>query len=118
MIAVYENINQTKKAGHKIYSVMCMTTKRVLKHVSTITLINVTFKVSESSRQRVIKTGHKNVHAYAIGIESTETTGQFIRQVCYNPRVSGYFFTSDEPATVINAVGTLVLNHRGAFQCR
>lgn len=40
---------------------------RLVGHCDHVLLIDVTFHVSESGRQRVINTGHKNVHAVAEG---------------------------------------------------
>ena len=39
----------------------------VVAHVDTINLKSVSFKVSETGRQRVIATKQKNVHAYVVG---------------------------------------------------
>lgn len=40
---------------------------RVIGHAREVYLSDVTFKVSEAGRQRVIREKRKNVHAYAIG---------------------------------------------------
>lgn len=40
---------------------------RVVAHAAAIRLANVTFEVSETARQRVLRTGRKEVHAFAVG---------------------------------------------------
>jgi hypothetical protein len=40
---------------------------RVVGYASELTLRYVTFKVSQAGRQRVLRTGVKNVHAYVLG---------------------------------------------------
>lgn len=41
---------------------------RVIKHASSVTLTDATFKVSEAGRQRVLREKQKNVHA---GVQGT-----------------------------------------------
>jgi len=62
---------------------------RVVCHTDAAVLTNVAFKVYERGRQQVLKTGHKNVHAYAYGVWAEDQTPEpevphF--QVEYNPR--------------------------------
>lgn len=40
---------------------------RVIAHAEKVYLSDVEFKVNEAGRQRVLKTGHKNVHAGVVG---------------------------------------------------
>jgi hypothetical protein len=62
---------------------------RVIAHSATVALSNVTFKVSEAGRQRVLREKRKNVHAGVVGDydplvygNSAEWRGE---AVSYNP---------------------------------
>jgi hypothetical protein len=47
--------------------VECQAGKKVIAYINRLFLRDVIFKVSEKGRQRVIRTKHKNVHAYIEG---------------------------------------------------
>lgn len=67
---------------------------RVREHLSSLILENVEFKVSEAGRQRVIREGRKNVHAYAIGwLSEREPYGYTGHLPCasYNPHKAAHF---------------------------
>ena len=68
---------------------------RVWLHASKVTLKNVTFKVSEAGRQRVLRERKKNVHAFVEG-DLVLLTGSKIQPrvwVSYNPyRDIGKFY--------------------------
>jgi len=90
-VKVYWNLHK------RCYSIKYQ--NKVIAHTSHINLINITFKVSEASRQRVIKHRHKNVHAYVEG-----TTTQHAPDVCafiqYDPyHHSGFVLTGDTTNT-------------------
>jgi len=57
---------------------------KVIGHTDDITLYNVTFKVSEAGRQRVLKEKRKNVHGYVEGY-SSDYEGSLTTQIRYNP---------------------------------
>lgn len=63
----------------------------------------MTFKISESGRQRVIREGKKNVHAYAVGIllDTPVAPGD---RLSYNPFKAGHFTRAGEPVTEAAAV--------------
>jgi len=92
-VRVYRNLHK------KCLSVQTMTKKgwRVTKHVQSICLKDVSFKVSEAGRQRVLKEKRKNVHALVEGYEADSFEGSS-SQVSYNPYVSSHFFLKDEPS--------------------
>lgn len=81
----------------KTFSIQDYKTRKVIEHRDRLILTNVTFKVYESGRQRVLKTGHKNVHAFVIGdyYESEPLCyvdeNSFNMGVMYNPRVHKEF---------------------------
>jgi hypothetical protein len=65
----------------------------VVAHCDSLLLKNVTFKVSEPGRQRVIKEKRKNVHAYANGdvvLINEPKPFYFDCKITYNP----YFYDS------------------------
>ena len=74
---------------------------KVVAHVDTIDLKDVTFKVSEAGRQRVLAERKKNVHAFVVGLVvdvNAFTTVDIQRRgvrVSYNPYKSGKFLTTD-----------------------
>jgi len=110
----YYRINKTKKRGRKVYSVQCLKTKRVIDHVESIILKDVTFKVSEAGRKRVLRDKQKNVHAFAIGeiYHANRVTGQ---QVKYNPYLCGYFYDTRGVSLKVETCNFLKLNESGAF---
>jgi hypothetical protein len=57
----------------------------VIKHATFVALTNVTFKVSEAGRQRVLQEQRKNVHAGVVGtlVDSLDSVGS--ERVTYNP---------------------------------
>ena len=76
----------------------------VVAHVHTIDLIDVTFKVNESGRQRVIRDKKKNVHAFVVGTPlavnapSGLNVQRYWRRVKYNPYKAGAFMVGSEAA--------------------
>ena len=66
-------------------------------------LENVTFKVSEAGRQRVLREGRKNVHAYIIGdlVDGRPLTEG--ETVTYNPYKFSSFVLKDTEAPIHKA---------------
>lgn len=60
-VEVYRNLHNGKM------SVRDCKTRRVIAHVDTITLAGVGFRVSKAGRERVLREGRKNVHAFVSG---------------------------------------------------
>ena len=94
-VFVYRNLTK------KCFSIMALEGEkkgRVIAHRHFVDLTDVTFKVSEAGRQRVLKTGHKNVHAGLVG-EWSDTLNSILTPVTvairYNPKVLGDFTTED-----------------------
>ena len=78
---------------------------KVIAHASSVAIDNAEFKVSEKGRQRVLKSGVKNVHAGVAGFLRAvdfpvpgpfpkATPGPTIKltEISYNPWKSKYFF--------------------------
>ena len=86
-VRVYRNLNKD------CLSVQEKTEKgwRVKRWVDSISLKNVTFKVYESGRNKVLKDKRKNVHAYIEG-EDTKQNFQYNRIVSYNPNKYNHFY--------------------------
>ena len=84
---------------------------RVIAHVEMITLGNVTFKVNEAGRQRVLRERKKNVHAFVqgtvtgTGMQHWAEKNEHWTKVSYNPYKAPTFTLSD---------GTPVLEAQGA----
>ena len=67
---------------------------RVIAHRDSLELTGVTFKVTESTRLRVVATGKKEVHAGVVGewdADACKANLATMEQVRYNPRESGQF---------------------------
>lgn len=71
---------------------------------------NVTFKVNELGRQRVIKEKRKNVHAYSVCDKYTFASNKDadlvdrLSVVTYNPYVAGYFTCDGQKIENANTV--------------
>jgi hypothetical protein len=83
-VEVYKNLHKDA------FSVRDAKTKKVIAHVDEIDFINVTFKVSEAGRQRVLKERRKNVHAFVCG-SVFRGENLSVDPVRYNPYESGTF---------------------------
>ena len=99
---VYRNLNKGTPE-RPVYSVQQYTAKGspsgrkrwiVVAYATRITLQDVTFKVDERKRQKVIAEQRKNVHAYAIGVRSGVVPLLDGGRVSYNP-YKGPSFTFD-----------------------
>ena len=96
-VFVYRNLHR------KCYSVKSLKTGRVIAHVDSIDLVNVTFKVSEAGRQRVIRERRKNVHAGVVGfIADVSLLGQSTK-VTYNPYKFDSFIKKDTELPMYSA---------------
>ena len=88
---------------------------RVVAHRDSVNLSNVTFKVSEAGRQRALREGRKNVHAFVVGSyvssawdeRAPDDTGTFIS---YNPRLAARFYKAD--GTLIDRAHVAVVGTR------
>lgn len=102
---------------------------RVIAHCQAVRLLDVTFKVSETSRQRILRTRVKDVHAYAVGylvecdtpvlrypqpLNHTDIECGFERRITYNPFKLPYFHDS-ETLEVVEALEQTVITTGGLF---
>ena len=117
LVSVYWNITR------KCFSIRDHTTKRVLDYTASIFINDCTFTVMEAGRQRVLRTGQKNVHAWVTGnsasyqslldnrglppLNITWWRPLTTREVTYNPKKYNTFVRRDktfEPVVVADSV--------------
>lgn len=112
-VMVYRNLKHRRKAP-PLYSVM--QNGRVVSRVRAIMLKDVTFVVREAGRQRVLATGHKNVHAFVRGkiVYSGMGTDKYgkLAKIVYNPRLGPDFMWEDHIAP-LKAARCVILNDHG-----
>lgn len=93
----------------------------VVAHAQTVLLMDVEFVVNDLGRQRVLKTGRRNVHAYVRG---TIRYAERFRDTCkykagYNPHKNTHFwvdYAAWREGTYrfdMKAAGCALLNHHG-----
>lgn len=80
-----------------------------IRYVSEITLRDATFFVSAAGRERTLRTGHRNVHAWVIGREATldrEMDYRNWHRAVYDPWKGATFVDSEnfEPVEFKSAV--------------
>ncbi|GGJ42337.1 hypothetical protein GCM10008938_30570 [Deinococcus roseus] len=78
---------------------------RVVGYASTLTLQHCTFEVNETTRQRVMRRGQKEVHAFVVGdrIADQPVPAEAV-QIGYNPFLQGQFFRKDSGAAIQHAL--------------
>jgi len=84
-VFVYYNITLSNKLKSPYFSIQDRKSGKVIGHDTKIMLRDAIFRVSEASRQRVISTGRKNVHAGAVGFLTHETPVELPINITYNP---------------------------------
>ena len=90
----YRNLNRKGV----VWSVRSNRTGRVIRRTGRVVLKDVTFKVSQAGRERVLREQRKNVHAGVVGtLQNLPGTplGYANRwhRLTYNPYKAGYFRT-------------------------
>lgn len=110
----------------KVWSIRDRKTRRVIGHAKTVGLRDVTFRVSEPGRQRVLRDKRKNVHAFASGelvsFDGTELVSDLgrpvrledLEAVSYNPYKAGHFYRKADDAPVHSAE-LVMLAGRGVY---
>ena len=89
----------------KLFSVQDYNTRRVIDRANDVFLINPSFNVRQGGRERVIKEGRKNVHAFVVGYRPSvftaeewdvyDISGKTWRDVTYNPYKNTTFVYKD-----------------------
>ncbi len=99
-VRVYRNLRHGWKA-RPLYSIVDLKTGRVIDRRHHVMLANVTFRVSEAGRQRVIKDQRKNVHAFVIGeLLDSAMSLNVGQRVSYNPYTMTSFQVNGEPVSM------------------
>jgi len=105
MIRAYFNLHK------KLFSIQEKVNGRwkVTRHVNFLALKDVKFKVSEAGRQRVLREGRKNVHAYVYGEEliKYEIDSHGYMDLYYDPYKYDSFV--DRYGNEVNSVDYLIL---------
>jgi hypothetical protein len=99
-VRVYRNLNRN------CMSVVDNSSKLVIAHTSFVLLDNPVFKVSEAGRQRVLRTGRRNVHAWAVGEISempSNLTASTALRLSYNPYRDSSFMATNlhDPENIV-----------------
>lgn len=80
----------------------------VVAHLATVQLRGVSFKVTESGRQRVLTQRQKNVHAYAIGTFTTAAQPTATEPISYDPYHAGHFFRVQDHEPIHHAAAVVL----------
>lgn len=107
LVRVYRNLRNHKLS---IQRYMPHVGWRVWTHADAVTLDGVTFKVSEASRQRVVRTKRKTVHAYVYGTLSNADVTAFSHgvPVTYNPYKYSSFVTMPSETPITTAYAAVI----------
>ncbi len=113
-VRVYRNLKHGRKS-RPLYSVM--QDGRVIRRTHQIMLKDAKFIVWEKSRQRVLKEGRKNVHAFVIGtvVDSAmgrTKAGRLNLKISYNPYL-GDSFVIDGSNVKVEGAMAVILNQHG-----
>ncbi|MBA4172816.1 MAG: hypothetical protein C0511_09230 [Hyphomicrobium sp.] len=85
---------------------------RVIMHRDFVALTDVTFRVREAGRQRVIREGRKNVHAFVIGTLGYDAEGWAApAAIRYNPYRRGDFVDVLDTPVRAARVARLAIEH-------
>jgi hypothetical protein len=99
-VRVHQNLNLTRKHGRAVWSITVQ--GKVVAHCDTITIADVTFKVSEATRRRVVRAHCREVHAWCIGTIAAPLPADMPRvPITYNPYRSGSFTRRDTGAALV-----------------
>ena len=104
-VQVYFNLHK------KVFSVKDKKTGLVIAHVNKIDLGDISFKVSQAGRNRVLKEKRKNVHAFVEGtILAYNTFCKDMQGITYNPYKNDSFVlkTSNKPVFYAHTCHMLV----------
>ena len=100
-VRVYWNLHK------KCFSVQDCKTNKVIDHRFALTLSDAQFVVRNGGRQRVLREGRKNVHAFVTGyINTTGATAHALdggQKITYNPYKYDSFVTADDEMAVTDA---------------
>lgn len=117
-VAVYRNLHKG------CWSVRDRSTGRVVAHMDQVVVSGCTFRVGKAGRQRVLKEGRKNVHAFVHGTlmldspnkleGSWKEGGRWVR-VTYDPYASDTFVTLPRRKPVETASAVVLLSDGAVY---
>jgi hypothetical protein len=110
-VEVYRNLH------NGMLSVRDAKTKKVIGHTERVCLLSVQLKVSEAGRQRAIREGRRNVHAFAVGVETTQCLGEAGQRITYNPFRAPYFHVAGTDIAA-HLSGAAVVTPVGVFSAQ
>jgi hypothetical protein len=110
-VQVYRNLNA--KGQYRTYSIRQK--GLVVAHTTRICLKDCKFIVQEGSRQRVLKSGSRNVHAWIEGTIApngmvTTAACNDLKKITYNPRANNTFMSDNHP---VSGAGLVICNKDG-----
>jgi len=110
-VEVYFNLHKHQ------WSVRSARSGRVILHTDKVHIDKPTFVVRKAGRERVLREGKKNVHAFAVGTGGTHkgvATSYDGRPVTYNPYKNDTFVFADtgEPVTDVHVISVFTRNGR------
>ena len=105
-VRVYYNLHK------HCYSVQDYATGKVIAHVPSIHLSDVSFVVRKAGRAKVLREKRKNVHAFVVGFWKKTACRKCKTRVRYNPYISDSFFTDNGPVTSSKSAA---LTDKGVF---
>lgn len=114
-VRVYRNLNNGK------WSVRAMTGEykgKVVAHLDSLTLTDIVFVISVAGRARVLREGRKNVHAFAMGILSSDEAiplNSNSNVITYDPYRSGFFYSVSSADEALTDMGKLCFSEGKAY---
>jgi hypothetical protein len=111
-VKVYRNL------GHAPGDFSIMQKGLVVAHADEVVLQDVTFRVSNAGRNRVLDEKRKNVHAFAVGTlseskEVRDRTMEYGVEVTYNPYNANHFYVLRAPSLAVSGAHSVFLGKGG-----
>jgi hypothetical protein len=100
---VYKNLNLSDKLGYPIFSIMDVSTNRVIGHERNLMLRDCVLKVRQGGMERVREEKRKNVHAGVIGYLENKEPVVLPVSITYNPYKYNSFVNRADESPVHNA---------------
>ena len=85
---------------------------KVVAHADQVELRDVTFRVNESGRQRVLKERRKNVHAFIVGYLDNALARYWDIKIVYNPYKYDSFRLWTDDTTTVKSSEAVILRIR------
>ena len=111
-VYVYRNLKHGRNAP-RLYSILRK--GRVIARRSAVLITQASFIVREAGRQKVLRTGRKNVHAFVKGYLAEDARGMadLPTRVHYDPTIAGYFYV--EPTSPGVRIGSRIDHARAVL---